>query len=216
LSTVQAGHSFPAAEETIQPIISRSVVMTKWSSTLLLAGVVAACVGSAYGDEKTGGALQFKMKTITGQDADLAQYKGKVVLMVNVASKCGLTPQYEELEALYEKHKDRGLVVLGFPCNQFGKQEPGTDAQIAEFCSETYKVKFPMFSKVEVNGEGAAPLYKYLTALPTAPTPTGKISWNFEKFLVGRNGEVVARFAPRTAPDAKEVVELIEAELAKK
>lgn len=189
--------------------------MTKWGSTLLLAGVVAACVSSVYGDEKTGGALNFKMKTIAGQDADLAQYKGKVVLMVNVASKCGLTPQYEELEAMHEKLKDKGLVVLGFPCNQFGKQEPGTDAQIAEFCSETYKVKFPMFSKVEVNGEGAAPLYKYLTSLNTAPAPTGKISWNFEKFVIGKNGEVVARFAPRTAPDSKEVMDVIEAELKK-
>jgi glutathione peroxidase len=190
--------------------------MTKWNSTLLLAGVVAACVGSAYGEDKSVSALNFKMKTITGQDADLAQYKGKVVLIVNVASKCGYTPQYEELEAMYEKYKDKGLVVLGFPCNQFGKQEPGTDAQIAEFCSETYKVKFPMFSKVEVNGEGAAPLYKYLTSLSTAPAPTGKISWNFEKFVVGKNGEVIARFAPKTAPDAKEVVDVIEAELAKK
>jgi glutathione peroxidase len=190
--------------------------MTKWGSTLLLAGVVATCVSSVEADEKSGGALGFKMKTITGQDADLAQYKGKVVLMVNVASECGLTPQYEELQAMNEKYKDQGLVVLGFPCNQFGKQEPGTDAQIAEFCSATYKVKFPMFSKIEVNGEGAAPLYKYLTSLNTKPTPTGKISWNFEKFVVGKNGEVVARFAPRTAPDAKEVVSVIEAELAKK
>jgi len=137
------------------------------------------------------------------------------VLIVNVASKCGLTPQYEDLEALYEKYKDKGLVVLGFPCNQFGKQEPGTDAQIAEFCSETYKVKFPMFSKVDVNGEGAAPLYKYLTALETKPKDKGDITWNFEKFLVGKNGAVVARFAPRTEPDAKEVIALIDAELAK-
>jgi glutathione peroxidase len=188
----------------------------KWESTLLLAGVVAACVGSAYGDEKSGGALNYKMKTITGQEADLSQYKGKVVLMVNVASKCGLTDQYNELEAMYEKYKDQGLVVLGFPCNQFGKQEPGTDAEIAEFCSETYKVKFPMFSKIEVNGEGASPLYKHLTSLNTKPAGSGKISWNFEKFIVGKNGEVVARFAPRTAPDDKEVVDVIEAELAKK
>lgn len=190
--------------------------MTKWGSTLLLAGVVAACVSAVQADEKPGGALGFKMKTITGQDADLAQYKGKVVMMVNAASECGLTPQYEELQAMYEKYKDQGLVVLGFPCNQFGKQEPGTDAQIAEFCSATYKVKFPMFSKIEVNGEGAAPLYKYLTSQSTKPTPRGKISWNFEKFVVGKKGEVVARFAPRTAPDAKEVVSVIEAELAKK
>ena len=188
--------------------------MTKWETSFLLAGVVAACVSSAYADDKAG-ALGFKMKSITGKEVDLAEYKGKVVLMVNVASKCGLTPQYEAMEALYEKFKDKGLVVVGFPCNQFGKQEPGTDAQIAEFCSETYKVKFPMFSKVDVNGESAAPLYKYLTALETKPKDKGEITWNFEKFLVGKNGTVVARFAPRTEPDAKEVVALIEAELAK-
>lgn len=182
--------------------------------TLLLAGVVAACVSTASGQEKAE-PLGFKMKSLTGQDVDLAQYKGKVVLMVNVASKCGLTPQYNDLEALYEKYKDKGVVVLGFPCNQFGKQEPGTDAEIAEFCAETYKVKFPMFSKVDVNGPAAAPLYKLLTAADAKPKGAGEISWNFEKFLIGKNGQIVARFAPRTEPDAKEVVEKIEAELAK-
>jgi glutathione peroxidase len=194
---------------------SGSSVMRQWETTLLLAGVVAACVTSAEAQEKAAGALGYTMKSIVGKDVDLADYKGKVVLIVNVASKCGLTPQYEELEALYEKYKDKGLVVLGFPCNQFGRQEPGTDVQIAEFCSETYKVKFPMFSKIEVNGAGAAPLYKYLTSLDTKPKGKGDITWNFEKFVVGKNGEVVARFAPRTAPDAKEVVALIESELAK-
>jgi glutathione peroxidase len=190
--------------------------MTNWNSTLLLAGVVAACVATADGEEKSGGALSHKMKSITGQETNLADYKGKVVLMVNVASECGLTPQYKDLEAVYEKYSDKGLVVLGFPCNQFGKQEPGSDQQIASFCSENYKVKFPLFSKIEVNGEGAAPLYKYLTAVETKPTGKGKISWNFEKFLIGKNGEVVARFAPRTEPDAPEVLAVIEAELAKK
>jgi glutathione peroxidase len=178
-----------------------------------MAGIVAACVAQSQGEEK--GALDFKMKSITGQEVDLAQYKGKVVLMVNVASKCGLTDQYEGLEALYEKYKDKGVVVLGFPCNQFGKQEPGTDAEIAEFCSATYKVKFPMFSKIEVNGQGAAPLYQHLTALDARPKGKGNISWNFEKFLVGKSGQVVARFAPSTEPQAKEVVETIEAELKK-
>jgi glutathione peroxidase len=190
--------------------------MTVWRSTLLLAGAVAACLASVNAEEKPAGPLGFKMNSITGKEVNLADYKGKVVLMVNVASKCGLTPQYEELEGLFEKYQGQGLTVLAFPCNQFGKQEPGTDAQIAEFCSETYKVKFPLFSKVEVNGDGAAPLYKYLTALETKPQGKGKISWNFEKFLVNRKGEVVARFAPKTAPDAPEVVSLLEAELAKK
>jgi glutathione peroxidase len=191
--------------------------MTKWSS-LLLAGVVAAAVAAASNapaEEKAPAALNFTMKSITGKEVNLADYKGKVLLVVNVASKCGLTPQYEELEDLHEKLKDKGLVVMGFPCNQFGKQEPGTDAEIAEFCEATYKVKFPMFSKVDVNGEEAAPLYKYLTSVETKPKDKGDITWNFEKFVIGKNGEVVARFAPRTAPDSKEVMAVIDAELAK-
>jgi glutathione peroxidase len=155
------------------------------------------------------------MKAIDGKEVDLAQYKGKVVLMVNVASKCGLTPQYEGLEALYEKYKDKGVVVLGFPCNQFGAQEPGTEAEIAEFCAKDYGVKFPLFSKIEVNGAGAAPLYKTLTATQTMPKGKGAISWNFEKFLIGKKGAVAARFAPGTEPDAKDLVAAIEAELAK-
>ncbi|HEY2415090.1 MAG TPA: glutathione peroxidase, partial [Pirellulaceae bacterium] len=146
------------------------------------------------------------MKSITGQDVDLSDYKGKVVLMVNVASKCGYTPQYEGLESLYEKYQDKGFAVLGFPCNQFLWQEPGSDAQIADFCSKTYHVKFPMFSKIDVNGKAAAPLYQYLTALDTKPAKKGKISWNFEKFVIGKDGQVVARFAPGTEPDSKEIV----------
>jgi glutathione peroxidase len=189
--------------------------MTNWESGLLLAAVVAACVASASGQESPAGALAFKMKSITGQEVNLADYQGKVLLIVNVASKCGYTPQYAQLESLYEKYKDRGVVVLGFPCNQFLWQEPGGDEQIAEFCSKTYGVKFPMFSKVEVNGANASPLYKYLTSLETKPAGKGKISWNFEKFVVGKNGQVVARFAPRVAPDAPEVVSVIDAELAK-
>lgn len=189
--------------------------MSYWESGLLLFGIAAVVAASAQGEEQPAGPLGFTAKSITGQDVNLADYKGKVVLIVNVASKCGLTGQYEGLESMYEKYQDKGLVVLGFPCNQFLWQEPGTDAQIAEFCSSTYKVKFPMFSKIEVNGDKAAPLYKYLTSVNTKPTGKGKISWNFEKFLVGKNGEIVARFSPRTEPDSKEVVAAIEAELAK-
>jgi glutathione peroxidase len=158
-------------------------------------------------------ALSFEMKTLDGKDVDLSEYQGKVVLIVNVASKCGLTPQYEQLQALHEKYKDAGLAVLGFPCNQFGKQEPGTATEIREFCSSNYGVSFDMFSKVDVNGDEAAPLYKYLTSLETQPTGAGKISWNFEKFLIDRQGNVVARFAPRTRPDDAEVVGLIEKSL---
>lgn len=182
--------------------------------SLLVAGAaLASVVALARAADKS--ALDFKVKSIKGEEVDLAKYKGKVLLVVNVASRCGLTGQYKELEALNQKYGDKGLAVLGFPCNQFGKQEPGTEAEIAEFCSSTYNVKFDMFSKVDVNGENAAPLYKYLTSVDSKPKDKGEISWNFEKFLIGKNGEVVARFAPRTAPDAPEVVKAIEAELAK-
>jgi glutathione peroxidase len=157
--------------------------------------------------------LNFKMKAIDGKEVNLADYQGKVILFVNVASKCGLTPQYKQLEALYEKYQDRGFVVLGFPCNQFGKQEPGTEKEISEFCTSKYGVKFPMFAKIEVNGPGRNGLYKVL--IQQAPAEPTDISWNFEKFLVNRKGEVVKRFAPRTKPDAPEVVSAIEAELAR-
>ena len=196
--------------------------MSKWS-TLLLTGVVAACVSTVYAAD-TAPALNYKMKNIAGKEVDLAQYQGKVLLVVNVASKCGLTPQYIELEALHEKFADKGLAVLGFPCNQFGKQEPGSEADIAKFCTQDYGVKFDLFSKLNVNTiekngevvEEAHPFYKNLTATETKPAGKGKISWNFEKFVIGRNGEVVARFGPRTKPDAPEVLKVIEEELAKK
>ena len=189
--------------------------MRKWS-TLLLAGVVAACVSPAFAEEKAESPLNHKAKSISGQEVDLSQYKGKVVMIVNVASACGLTPQYEELQALHEKYADKGLVVLGFPCNQFGKQEPGSDAEIAEFCKSNYSVEFPMFSKIEVNGKNADPLYKELTAADTKPVGPGDISWNFEKFVIGRDGKIAARFAPRTKPSDAEVIKTIEAELASK
>ena len=193
--------------------------MSKWS-TLLLTSVVAACVSSVYAAD-TAPALNYKVKNIAGKEVDLGQYQGKVLLVVNVASKCGLTKQYEPLEALHEKLADKGLAVLGFPCNQFGRQEPGSEADIAAFCDKTYGVKFDMFSKLNVNtsdkdGEEPHPFYKNLTSLDTSPVGKGKISWNFEKFVIGRNGEVVARFGPRTAPDAPELLKVIEAELAKK
>lgn len=188
---------------------------------LLLLGVVAlsGCAASSATEKeptKVSKPLSFTMKSLNGKDVDLSTYQGKVVMIVNVASKCGLTPQYEQLQALHEKYADDGLAVLGFPCNQFLWQEPGSAEQIREFCRVNYGVTFDMFAKVEVNGDGACDLYKTLTALDTEPVGPGKISWNFEKFVVGRNGEVVARFSPRTKPDAPEVVKVIEAELAKK
>jgi glutathione peroxidase len=158
-------------------------------------------------------ALNFKVKNIDGEEVDLEDYEGKVVLVVNVASQCGLTPQYNGLQSLYKKYEEKGFVVLGFPCNQFGSQEPGTEAEIKEFCSSKHNVTFPMFSKLEVNGEGAAPLYKYLTSKDVQPAGSGKVSWNFEKFLIDRDGQLVNRFSPRTAPDDAELVKAIESEL---
>lgn len=173
-------------------------------------------VNAAEKEKKVSSDLNFKMKSLSGKEVSLDKYLGKVVLIVNVASKCGLTPQYEQLEALHENYADKGLAILGFPCNQFGKQEPGTAAEIQQFCTENYGVKFDLFEKVEVNGDGACPLYKHLTGLKTKPKGPGKVAWNFEKFLLDRNGQVVARFQPRTKPNAAELVNLIERELSKK
>ncbi len=160
-------------------------------------------------------ALNFKAKTIDGEEVDLEDYEGQVVLVVNVASECGLTKQYKGLQSLYEQYRDKGFVILGFPCNQFGSQEPGSEAEIKQFCSTKFNVSFPMFSKVDVNGEHAAPIYQYLTSKETQPTGSGEISWNFEKFLIGRNGQLVHRFAPPTAPNDAALVKAIEAELGK-
>ena len=142
----------------------------------------------------------FRVKTIRGEEQSLADYKGKVLLIVNTASKCGFTPQYKELQELYEQYRDRGFVVLGFPCNQFGNQEPGTEEEIEQFCQVNYGVTFPMFAKVDVNGENAHPLFQYLKEKATGVLGTKAIKWNFTKFLVDRNGNVVARFAPQTRP----------------
>jgi glutathione peroxidase len=160
--------------------------------------------------------LDFKVESIEGQPVDLSKYKGEVVLIVNVASKCGLTPQYKQLEEVYTKYKGKGLQVLGFPANEFGKQEPGTNDEIAQFCTTKYNVDFPMFAKIVVKGQGINPLYKFLTSEESNPGMAGDIKWNFEKFLVGRDGKVVKRFAPPVKPDSPEVLQAIEAELAKK
>ena len=153
------------------------------------------------------------LNTLDGQPTSLGDLAGKTLLVVNVASKCGLTPQYTGLEQLHERFADRGFAVVGFPCNQFGGQEPGTAGEIAEFCSATYGVTFPMFEKVDVNGANRHPVYTELTALSDANGEAGDIQWNFEKFLVSPDGKAVARFRPRTEPDAPEIVEAIEANL---
>ena len=159
--------------------------------------------------------LQFTMQSLAGEEVDLAQYRGKVLLIVNVASECGYTPQYRGLQALYSRYAPDGLEVLGFPCNQFGQQEPGTADQIAAFCSKRYGVTFPMFEKVDVNGRNQCELYKHLTSQGTNAQGAGPIQWNFEKFLVARDGTVVGRFRSSVAPESKLLVEAIERELAK-
>ena len=155
-----------------------------------------------------------KLAALDGTPDVLANEKGKVTLLVNVASKCGLTPQYEQLEQLEEKYKGQGFDVIGIPCNQFGEQEPGSPEEIKTFCSTTYGVTFPMTEKIEVNGDGRHPLYQELTKVADAEGVDGDIRWNFEKFLVGRDGNVVARFSPLVLPDAPEVVDSIEKALA--
>ncbi|MEN9354342.1 MAG: Hydroperoxy fatty acid reductase 1 [Fibrobacterota bacterium] len=160
-------------------------------------------------------ALDFRVKDIDGTDVDLGQWRGKVVLVVNTASKCGHTPQYTGLQKLWTEQGPKGLVVLGFPSNDFLWQEPGTSKEIKEFCSLKYRVTFPMFEKIEVKGKDAAPLYAYLSAQDAMPKGAGKVSWNFEKFLIGRDGKVAARFAPSTQPEDPEVTAAIAKELAK-
>ncbi len=153
------------------------------------------------------------INTLDGEPSSLGDYRGKVLLVVNVASKCGLTPQYEGLERLQERYADQGFSVLGFPCNQFGAQEPGSPEEIQEFCSTTYGVSFPLFEKIDVNGEGRHPIYQELTVTADAEGQAGDIQWNFEKFVIGPDGSVVARFRPMVDPEDSSVVGTIEAAL---
>ena len=155
----------------------------------------------------------FSHADIDGTEQSLKDFAGKVLLIVNVASKCGLTPHYKGLEELYNAYKDKGLVVLGFPCNQFGAQEPGTEAEIKNFCQTTYGVTFPMFSKLEVNGPSRHPLYDYLCSQTTGPDAEGDIQWNFAKFIINREGNVAARFSPKAEPASEELVAAIEKNL---
>lgn len=154
---------------------------------------------------------QFSATNIKGQDVSLKDYQGKVLLIVNTASKCGLTPQFTGLEKLYTEYADKGLEILGFPCNQFLSQDPGTDGEISEFCSLNYGVTFPMFSKIEVNGDGTHPLFKYLKSEAKGLMGSETIKWNFTKFLVDQEGNVLKRYAPKTEP--KELIKDIEASL---
>jgi glutathione peroxidase len=183
-------------------------------STRILAvlGLVIIMAGSVFAASNIYG---FTLPSIDGKPMPLADFKGKVVLVVNVASRCGFTPQYSALEALYEKYKDQGFVIVGFPANNFGAQEPGTNAEIKTFCSRKYNVTFPLYSKVSVKGDDQTPLYQYLTK-QTAPLIAGEIKWNFTKFLVDRNGNVVQRFESAVTPDSPEVVSAVEKQLSQK
>ena len=183
--------------------------MKFWQSLALAMTFAIVSGGTALAAESV---HEFKMKSIEGKEVDMAEFKDKVLLVVNVASECGLTDQYEQLQALQDKYADKGLVVIGFPCNQFGGQEPGTEKEIQKFCTDKYKVTFPMMSKIEVNGAKQAELYEFLKS----QTDNKKdIGWNFEKFVIGKDGKVVGRISPRVKPDAEEVVSLIEAALKK-
>ena len=182
------------------PII-RSLVLPLVVASVLAHGSAADAASPLVGE----------MQGIDGKPVDLAAFQGKVVLVVNVASRCGATPQYAALQKLHDAYRDRGLVVCGFPANDFGGQEPGSEAQIAEFCSSKYGVTFPMFAKITVKGPGTPPLFKALTA---SADPPGDIAWNFEKFLIGRDGGIRGRFKTRVQPDDPEVITAIEAALA--
>jgi glutathione peroxidase len=188
---------------------TRCIVAAMKTTLLLLATIM-----TTFSIHAAGSIYDIPLKDIDGKDATLKPYAGKVMLIVNVASKCGFTPQYTALEATYQKYSEQGLVVCGFPCNQFGAQEPGTDAEIKEFCTSKYSVTFPMFDKLEVNGDNRHPLYVALAGTDS-PFP-GNIKWNFTKFLIGRDGKILARFDSKVKPDSDEVTKAIEAALAGK
>jgi glutathione peroxidase len=175
-----------------------------------------AVVSAADSGKKPGSVLDFHVQDIDGKPVDLANFQGKVLLVVNTASQCGLTPQYKELESIYEKYKGQGFEILAFPANEFGAQEPGSNEEIKQFCSSKYKVSFPLFSKIVVKGKGIHPLYEYLTSESTNPKYAGEIPWNFTKFLVNRKGEVIARFQPREKPSSEAVTGAIEKAIAEK
>jgi glutathione peroxidase len=187
------------------------ILTTILMSTTIVTPTPSAPKAGAVGEEPK--LYSFSVKTIDGEDRSLSAYKGKVLLIVNVASKCGYTRQYEGLEKLYEQYKDQGLMVLGFPANNFLWQEPGSDAEIKEFCSATYGVSFDMFSKISVKGSDQHPLYAYLTE---ESPEKGSVKWNFQKYLVDRTGRVVAKYAPATEPLDKELVQKVEVLLSKK
>ncbi len=191
----------------------------KLTSAFALAVVFAALFGWSLSSrasgspgtgEKMNSIYDFSLKDIDHKEINLSQYRGKVVLVVNVASRCGYTPQYEGLQKVYMKYKDRGFVILGFPANNFMAQEPGTDEEIKTFCSAKYNVTFPIFSKISVKGDDIHPLYRFLTSKETNPEFAGDIKWNFSKFLVDKTGKIIARFEPKATPESDPVIQAIE------
>lgn len=192
--------------------------------TVLMLTIALAASSAAMAGEKS--IYDFTMKDIDGKEVSLSRYKGKVLLLVNVASQCGNTPQYKDLEALYRRYKDRGFVVLGFPANNFGEQEPGTDAEIRKFCTTTYDVTFDMFSKISVKGDDQHPLYRFITSPPEAgpssagkktdPEFAGEVKWNFEKCLVSRDGKIIGRYLSKVKPMSEQLTTAIEKALGPK
>lgn len=200
----------PANSKLVWHTWESNVKLSSVPSLLLVIGMSTA----SFAADAIPPALNFRVRSLEGKEVNLADYRGRVLLVVNVASECGATPQYADLEQLYRRYKERGLVVLGFPCNQFGGQEPGTAEQIRSFCTREYDVTFPMFTKIEVNGENAAPFYQHLTSAATQPKGAGKVAWNFEKFLLARDGRVAARFGTGVEPFDPQLVGMVEKLLA--
>src|SRR4030095_4282509 len=191
-------------------------IITVSCITVLSIGFIAGLIAIQSTSAASPSVFDFKMKDIDGNDVKLKKYKGNVLLVVNTASKCGYTPQYEGLQAMYDKYKDQGFYVLGFPANNFGSQEPGTEKEIKEFCTSKYKVTFPMFAKISVKGADQDPLYSYLTNKETDPEFAGDITWNFNKFLIDRKGNIVARFSSKDKPESEAVTQAIEKYMAAK
>lgn len=186
---------------------------------LMIFAIVAGMIQGAHGQSddtegKAPEALAFTVRSIDGEDIALSKYQGQVIVVVNVASKCGYTPQYAQLQSLYEAHREDGLVVLGFPCNQFRNQEPAGEAEIKQFCSTNYGVTFDLFAKIDVNGDQASDFYKHLTGLDLPPQGSGEIRWNFEKVIINRQGVPIARFKSAVRPDSKEFMDVIQGALA--
>lgn len=184
------------------------------SLIILLSTQISAKINSKTPEETSNNILDLTVKDINGKEIKLSNYKGKVLLIVNVASKCGYTPQYEGLEKIYENYKNKGFEILAFPCNDFGAQEPGTNEEIKEFCSTKYNVTFPLFDKIKVIGKEKSPLYERL--INSKNVEQGDVKWNFEKFLIDKNGDIVARFRSKVKPESDEIISAIEKELSKK